>query len=214
MILESKTRSSKTIEWAAWIAKKPANAVVLKLTLQAIGETSHVFQRPCEDITGNFDELAETLLQTADDYTEQRRRETAFLLAYYDEHGSVVLSKPFRIRPNEEVTGKLPTPDGSLESLIAGLQGAAQAKDRLLLETMVKSFELYFQLVESLQNRIAYLEGQDINYRQLRNEMVTGTSEPDDRRFNQVMLLLDSFMKGRAAAAGASTVSQGAPKAQ
>lgn len=189
------TNSASHIE--RWLSRKPESATTARVSAIALGASQTVVELSAKEIDATkHGELAEEILDSTEAWAASRNKETSFLASWLDGERPV-LSLPFRITPQNSQLVGLPAIDGSLESLIATLQATGIQQHRLMIDMAKSVVELILSVVDSQQNRIHFLEGQEIEVRRLKNELSDIATSNDDQRFNKITNLVEKYITAR-----------------
>lgn len=168
------------------ISRAPQSAKTLRVSAKSLGSLQSVIERDrdeCDSLEPK--ELATHLLEAIENWTDSQQKETVFLIQWLSESDRQLEALPIRVSPTNgaALTG-LPAIDGSMESLLAGMQAASQAKDKLMIDQLKAMTELYISMVQSLQVRLEYAEGREQENRELKELIVEAQSDTTDN-FNE-----------------------------
>lgn len=169
----------------------PSSATLLRVSAKSLGMLQTVIERTreeCEQMDRK--ELAQHVLKATEQWTDSQQRETVFLIQWITDTDRPVSTLPFRVSPANGTMAGLPPIDGSFESLLAGMQAASQAKDKLMIEQLRAMTELFIRMVESLQGRLEVSDHRDQENRELKQVLLEAQSI-DDATFND---RFDKFM--------------------
>jgi hypothetical protein len=180
-----------------WLASKPESATTLRVSAVALGATQTIMElKAIEVLPDKLAEFSERILDSSDAWAENRKKETSFLAVWLD-GDRTLLSLPFRITPTNGKLDGLPAADGSLESLISNLQAMGIEQHKLIMEMAKGVTELVLSIVEAQQGRIQFLEGQEIEVRRLKTELIDIAGSGDDQRYNKFMGLFERFLEAK-----------------
>jgi hypothetical protein len=191
------TTSNCSARIERWLASKPESATTLRVAAVALGTTQTVMELKASEVAAErLAEFAERILDSSDAWADNRKKETSFLAVWLDGE-RILLSLPYRITPTNGKLDGLPAADGSLESLISNLQAMGIEQHKLIMEMAKGVTELVLSIVEAQQGRIQFLEGQEIEVRRLKNELIDIAGSGDDQRYNKFMGLFERFLEAK-----------------
>jgi hypothetical protein len=184
------TKSSNNIE--RWLTRKPESATTLRVSAKSLGTLQTVLELSAVELAnGKRESASEDILDSCEAWTSSQGKEVQFLAQWLTDDDRPVLTLPFRIAPSNQSISGLPPIDGSLESLIASLQATGIAREKLTIELLSTCVGFFQSMLESSQTRIAFLEGQDLEVRRLKQELVdvnNSTGELASDNANQVWI--------------------------
>jgi len=186
-----------------WLDHKPESADTLRVYEVKLVRPELVVEYSASEVEniGTHD-ISESILDECEIWADSKSKIIPFIIQWFSE-GREVKSRHLKISPssvgNAGMTG-LPQPDGSLESLIASLQSAGIRKDQILINMMESVVGLFLQLVEHMQGRINWLEGQEIEVRRLKNDLLELTASGDDGTDQRLHQFTNLFTKAIEAA--------------
>lgn len=186
-----------------WLDHKPESADTLRVFEVKLVHNELVVEYSASEVDkmGTAD-VAETILDECEVWAESKNKITPFIIQWYSENREVK-SRHVKITPSSVngagMTG-LPQPDGSLESLIAGMQSAAIRKDQILINMMESVVGLFLQLVEHMSGRINHLESQEIEVRRLKGDLLELSAGGDEDMGQKVQTFMNLFTKAIEAA--------------
>jgi hypothetical protein len=186
-----------------WLDHKPESADTLRVYEVKLVHNELVVEYSASEIDKmSTAEVAESILDECEVWAESKNKITPFIIQWYSENREVK-SRHVKITPSSVngvgMTG-LPQPDGSLESLIAGMQSAAIRKDQILINMMESVVGLFLQLVEHMSGRINHLESQEIEVRRLKGDLLELSAGADEDMGAKVQTFMSLFTKAIEAA--------------
>ena len=174
------------------MTRKPESATTLRVSAKSLGTLQTVLELSAVELAnGKRESASEDILDSCEAWTSSQGKEVQFLAQWLTDDDRPVLTLPFRIAPSNQSIPGLPPIDGSLESLIASLQATGIAREKLTIELLSTSVGFFQSMLESAQTRIAFLEGQDLEVRRLKQELVdvnNSTGELASDNANQVWI--------------------------
>lgn len=186
-----------------WLDHKPESADTLRVFEVKLVHNELVVEYTAAEIDKmGTAEVAESILDECEIWADSKNKITPFIIQWFAENREVK-SRHVKISPSSVngagMTG-LPQPDGSLEALIASLHSAGIRKDQILIQMMESVVGLFLQLVEHMQGRINWLEGQEIEVRKLKGDLLELTAATDEDMGAKVQTFMSLFTKAIEAA--------------
>lgn len=198
-----------------WIERKPESADTLRLVVEMLAKQDLVLEYSSEEVDRlGAGAVAQGMFEECEIWAETKAKIVPFKAQWIADNREVS-SRPFKVIPDSlngvGQTG-LPPIDGTAESWLASLQAASLRKDQILITQMEAVAGLFLQLVEHQQQRISWLEGQELEARKLREDMIelTRGDQESEARFARLMSVLEKGLQAKGLIAQAAQ-GMGAP---